>query len=391
LVEELRELDRSLASGEIEAAEFTRRQEEMLKRARDDEHRSNAEFERTARLVNLVVPLGWLPLGVMYAAEGNVLPALAATLLFALVGGACVWRAYRTTVRLYQGEFTAGKRSRPPASRPKATLPASIRNRLAARVPWQSEPVSAIALGGFWSLLRSPESKMMLLTPLILAAVFGSMVLRSSSEMAAPLRTLLAAGALEMSLFGALQLMANQFGFDRDGFRVYVLCAAPRRDILLGKNLAFLPLAAAMALVLVIGIQAVRPLRWDHFLAMAPQFVSMYLAFCLLVNLLSIVSPMYIAAGSLKPASPGVVAVILQVALVLVFFPLTQIPTLLPLAVELLLEWQGWSAGLPIYLILSLVQCAAVILIYRLVLTWEGDLLRSREKRILETVTTSTA
>ncbi len=51
-------------------------------------------------------------------------------------------------------------------------------------------------------------------------------------------------------LFGFVQLMANQFGFDRDGFRVFVLCAAPRRDILLGKNLAFVPVALVMVLVI---------------------------------------------------------------------------------------------------------------------------------------------
>ena len=46
-------------------------------------------------------------------------------------------------------------------------------------------------------------------------------------------------------LFGVVQLMANQFGFDRDGFRVFVLSAARRRDILLGKNLSFAPIVWA--------------------------------------------------------------------------------------------------------------------------------------------------
>ena len=34
------------------------------------------QIEQTARLVNMVLPVGWLPLGVMAAAEGNVLPSI---------------------------------------------------------------------------------------------------------------------------------------------------------------------------------------------------------------------------------------------------------------------------------------------------------------------------
>ena len=86
--------------------------------------------------------------------------------------------------------------------------------------------------------------------------------------------------------------MANQFGFDRDGFRVFVLCAASRRDILLGKNLSFAPLVLAMAAILLTVVEVVCPLRFEHLLSMVPQFVSMYLLFCLLTNLISIYAPM---------------------------------------------------------------------------------------------------
>jgi hypothetical protein len=37
---------------------------------------------------------------------------------------------------------------------------------------------------------------------------------------------------------------------------------------------------------------------------------------------------------------------------------------------------------------LSLVECVAVVYLYRLVLTWQGRLLHAREQKILETVTT---
>ena len=99
-----------------------------------------------------------------------------------------------------------------------------------------SEPVSAIALGGFRSLVRSPEAKMMLLSPVIMIPIFGSMLLKGGRSIPESIRPLVAIGGMVFVLLGVLQLMGNQFGFDRDGFRVFVLSPASRRDILLGKN-----------------------------------------------------------------------------------------------------------------------------------------------------------
>jgi hypothetical protein len=258
---------------------------------------------------------------------------------------------------------------------------------LEAVLPGLSEPVSAIALAGLRSLLRSPEAKMMLLTPVIFAAVFGSMVLKLPHDALDAMRPLFAIGAIGISLFGVLQLMSNQFGFDRDGFRVFVLCAAPRRDILLGKNLSIAPLALVMAAILLTIIEVLRPLRIEHFLAMAPQFVSMFLSFCLLMNIISIYAAVPVAAGSLRPAKPKLAAVLLQMLMFTFFFPLSQLPTLLPLGIETALEWQGWTAGLPVCLLLTLAECAAVVMLYRFALDWQGGLLQAHEQKILEIVT----
>jgi hypothetical protein len=66
---------------------------------------------------------------------------------------------------------------------------------------------------------------------------------------------------------------------------------------------------------------------------------------------------------------------------------LTIAPTLLPLAIEALLRFLGWPAAVPTYLILSLVECAVVIVIYLFLLEWQGDLFQAREQTILESVT----
>src|SRR5262249_11089290 len=166
-----------------------------------------------------------------------------------------------------------------------------------------------------------------------------------------------------------------------------VLCPARRKDILLGKNLAFAPLVLVLGAIELAIVQIVLPMRLDHFLALLPQLVSMYLLFCMLANVLAILAPMPIASGTLRPVNPKLVPIVLQMAFFFVF-PMVLAPTLLPLGVEQIVEWLASVQGLPIFLGLSLLECIAVVCLYRLVLSWEGELLHIREQKILEIVTT---
>ena len=388
-VAELTKLQDAFQAKEIDAKEFMRRQTEAVARHDAEAVRASREegdrLERVVRIANTVVPAGWLPLGVMSAAEGRGLLALLGLAGMTLIGAASLWRAYRTTVRLFQGQ-TTNRKVREPAARAEGDR--EPRNRLLeTRLPWLSEPVSAIALGGFRSLLRSPEAKMALLTPLIMGGVFGSLALQNRQSLPEMFRPLLGIAAIVFVLFGLLQLMGNQFGIDRDGFRVFVLCDAPRRDILLGKNLAYVPAAVVLTAALLTVLQVVCPMRVDHALSMVPQFVSMYLMFCALANLFSIYAPVYVPPGTLKPTNPKFTTVLLQLVLFLVLFPLCQGVTLLPLGAEAAWNALGWPPGVPVCLLLSLAECVAVALLYYVSLGWLGDELQAREQRILETVT----
>ncbi len=392
---ESRKLRSALKSRQINVLEFTRRQKELdeaHKHAGQEARRqSRAHWEHVARVANLVLPVGWLPLGVMSAAEGRVLPSLLGLLGMTAIGTVSLCRAYRTTLRLYQGQPT----NRPVAPSPLVAASAGARQPgsllLEARIPGVSEPVSAVALGGFRALMRAPEAKMMLLMPLIMGGVFGSMLANWRNTVPQPVRPLIGFGAMGFVLLGLLQIMANQFGFDRDGFRAFVLSAAPRRDVLLGKNLAFAPLALGMAASLLVVVQTFCPMRLDHFVAMFPQYVSMFLLFCTLSNLMSIYTPFYVAPGVMKPSNPKLSTVLVQLAMVFILIPLTQGPTLLPLGIEALLHFLGWTQTAPICLVLTLVECALVVVLYRLALNWQGGLLQAREQRILETVTSRAA
>src|SRR5207253_1128054 len=146
-----------------------------------------------------------------------------------------------------------------PAARAGAAPSAGLLER---ELPWLPERVAAIALCGLRSLTRAPEAKMMLLSPVILLVVFGSMAWKrsiDSPEMARPL------------------------------------------------------------------------------LATLPEFVCMYLPFCVLGNFLSIFAPMPIRAGSFKPMNPKVIPVLLHLAAALLS-PLVLVPALVPLGVEFVVE-----------------------------------------------------
>ncbi len=391
---EMEALGRDSKAQKVDIAEYTRRQQEILdnyKRSNEQADRESlAQIERGARLANLVLPIGWLPLGVLNAAEGQVLPSILGLGGMALIGALSLRRAYRTTVGQYQGQATSRRNDRPapmiatPNANGVRTPGSSL---LEARLPGLSEPVSAIALASLRSLVRAPEAKMMLLTPLITGIIFGSSIWNGRQSIPEPFRPLIALGAMGFVLLGLLQLMGNQFGFDRDGFRVFVLCAARRRDILFGKNLAFAPLALGMAGLELLILQVVCPLRLDHLVSMLPQYVSMFLLFCLFANLMSIYAPIFIAAGSLKASNPKLSTGLLQLVMFLILFPLSQAPVLLPLGAEASWKLLGWTAGVPVCLLVSLLECAVVVFLYRLLLDWEGGLFQAREQIILEAVT----
>ena len=397
------ELGRARTAGEIDDVRYQRELDvlrsqievlsqslEALSQAEDEE--DFRQVERIAVLANRVIPLGWLPYGAMTLAESRVVPFLGGTVGLMLVGLVSLGRSYRTTLRLYTGDTSAAVPKTTVQAVPEAVpqaVPAASQTAstlLERRLPWVSEHGAAITLACFRSLTRAPEAKMMLLTPVLMVVIFGGLVLSSDSIPSLFIRPLLATGAFAMVLVSLNQVAANQFGFDRGGFRVFVLGSAPRKDILLGKNLALMPLALGLGTVALVLVQVVVPMRVDHFLATLAQMLSMYLVYCLVANLMSIFAPMAIASGSLRPVGPKGRIFLLNLAFLFVF-PLALAPTLLPLGIEAALaRWAGLS-GIPIYLLLTFVETGVVVSLFPPVLRWQGALLQAREQRILETVT----
>jgi hypothetical protein len=240
---------------------------------------------------------------------------------------------------------------------------------------------------------------MLLLMPLILIGVFGTMIFagraRNVPELARPL---LGLGVISITMLSFTQLLCNAFGVDRDGFRAFVLSPVRRCDILLGKNLAVAPLAIGVCCLALVVLQLLQPMGSLHFLATLVQMIIAYLLCCLIGNVMSILAPSAVSIGSLKPAKAKISTMLIHV-FVIFLSPVILLPGIVMFGGELLLDQVVGSAGvpfgsgipvsagIPVYLALSLLECAAVLWIYLRSLASLGRWLQSREQVILEVVT----
>jgi hypothetical protein len=381
-------LTRQLQAGEITGEENNRQMK--LLNEQQKQRRTEAKAQQYQTIVdyvllgNKVVPFGWFPYGVRAAARGNVVPGLLASAAMFGVGGLSLRRSYTVTLRFYTGAGSVAKRVA--AKKVNTTRPAA--NSLEPRFSFLSEHTTAVALASFRSLLRAPESKMALMVPVILACVFGGMLvlgpgqsLRRHDLSVVP--PFLGIGIIGVMLFGLAQLMINIFGSDRGGFRAFVLMPVSSRDVLLGKNLSIAPIAGSIAVLLIVILQFVMGMRVTHLLATFVQLVPSYLMFCLLGNTASILAPMAVASGSLKPAQMKLSTMLLQMFFMMLA-PLTLLPAVATLAAETVLAHITSVTWLPLYLVCSVIEAGVVVWIYRTSITLQGEWLQKRETRMLE-------
>ena len=207
-------------------------------------------------VVEKFIPPLWLPAGALALAEGSALPAMCGTLGCFAIGALGLRRAYRSTLRFYRGESggDAPARTQPRPIPSAAPAPAQAGRRfLELRLPGVPEQAAALALATFRSLLRAPEVKLALGTSLLVPLIVGgSLLFHSAPKISESAKPFVATGAVVFSVFMLVQFFVNQFGFDRDGFRSLILSPADRRLILMGKNLAFLPVGAVFGLLLLL-------------------------------------------------------------------------------------------------------------------------------------------
>jgi hypothetical protein len=244
-----------------------------------------------------------------------------------------------------------------------------------------------LALAFFRCLVRAPEVKMALGTNFLMLLIFGVMVfLRRSAAPGDHFKPFIAAGVIAFTFLGMSQLMFNQFGFDRGGFRQLVLLPVPRKQILLGKNLAFLPIALLTGLTILVLATLVLRISLSVFLAAVLQWVAAFLLVSMAGNLVSVLVPYHIAAGSLKRTKASAMTIFL-IFVSHFLFPTAMIPLFVPPALGLLLSSVGWLPAGPVNLLLSALLAGLLVFFYRLSLAPLGNLLERREKQILQVVT----
>ncbi|MBI3849950.1 MAG: hypothetical protein HY298_06620 [Verrucomicrobia bacterium] len=363
---------------------------EEAQRQREEQSVAKRKLREQLFTAQRFIPPLWLPAGARALAEGRTLPAVLGTLGCFTIGALGLRRAYRSTVRFYHGE-TGGKamaRSESAPVSPAVATPAKTGVRfLELRLPIVPEQAAALALATFRSLLRAPEVKMAWASSFIVTVILGSsLFLRSASKIPDVAKPFMVGGSMAFSIFMLVQFLANQFGFDRDGFRALILSPVERRLILLGKNLASLIVGATFGTVLLAIISFWLRLSPLALVAALFQLATLLLLAGLVGNLLSILVPYRIQSGSMKPTKmPGLAMLVMVLCHLL--FPLAMAPVFAPPLLELLWQMAGWPAAVPVNLICSVALAALMAFVYWQALEPLGRLLHRRETKILSIVT----
>jgi len=360
--------------------------EDRAKRTQASREEGRQVLLQMAAVEGFVPPL-WLPIGARAAAEGNPLPALLGTLGGLAIGTLGLRRAYRSTVRQYHGD--TGKRST--AARIEKTPRPAAKPRRSRLLEWQCpgvpEPAAAVAGATLRSLLRAPEVKMALGTStIVMLVILGTTILRSAPKMPAIAMPFLATGAAAFSLFMLFQFLSNQFGHDRDGFRVLVMSPVDRRQLLFGKNLAFMPVALVFGLVTILAVSIWLGMPPLTALASLLQLAAMTLLLMIYGNFLSILLPFRIQAGTMKPTKPPFLKML---AMIFCQFavPLILIPGAIPPLAELVWHHLGGPDWVPVNFLGSALLLTVAVISYWLALRPLAHLYLRREESILRSVT----
>lgn len=339
----------------------------------------------TLRILHQVLPVGWVGYGAMHVAAGSALPALLGTAGGLVIGALGLRKAYRSTVRFYHGEHTA----RPGRRKAKAEKTEGPALDLVERhLPGIPQEATHLAQVFFRCLVRAPEVRMALLTNIIVLLVAcAGIFARRTGPPSEAIRPFIATGAVAFAFLGMLQGMFNQFGCDREGFRCLVLSPVPRHLILLGKNLALLPLVLGIGLALLAAAAVLFRIALLTVLAAALQAVAAFLLLSTIGNAVSSLTPFRVAPGSMKPTKTRTTTTLMIVLSHLLVLPLTMVPLFLgPVLGWWLAGGRSASAQL-VNLAVSTALLVVLALAYGASLPPLGRLLARREKEILRVVT----
>jgi len=310
-------------------------------------------------------------------------------------------RNYATTLRYYQHGFG----SDPGFSQPKAesTSPTATNQAISTAglqegtkgsstwmersFPMLDETSSAIVAQSWISIWRAPEMKLQLMGPFIqpIILLFVMSYWRSSANPF--LDTFLVLGIAGFCLYTSSGFLGNLFGFDRSGFRAWVLSPIPRHQILNGRNVAYGIPVFAIAGLTCIGIGIYWRIPLDKLLY-SPLAIITFIPVCFLVtNLQSILAPFGLPAGGIQPKRFNWRAIVMTL-LLSTLIPALFCVSLAPLGIEFLVSrFAPAMARVPLALLLSIPWAFGSWSLYRALILPMGRLLEHFELKVLEVVT----
>ncbi len=352
------------------------------------------------RLANICFPPLWMAGCVESVMSGNF-HVIWLTGAMALVGFVSLRRNYKQTVRFYKGETdsramqTRGangavvKIAEPNGTQSERVAKAGVKKpRLVERdVPFVSDETAAIIMMTLQSMTRAPEVKLYLLLPLLAPFILFGFLQAMELPKIDELKAAIVVGFSGCSLFITSGMLGNLFAYDRAGFRGFVLSPIRRERILLGRNLATAPLLLLQTFLLALAIGIFFGMAIDKLLCSIILSASILPLYGLLTNLMSILTPFPLAAGSIQPKQFNLVPILFSLVLSM-FMPAITLFALLPLGLEWTLDrYFPIAAMVPFAFLLSIPWLAASLFLYRWLLPWEGKLLANREKELLRIVT----
>jgi hypothetical protein len=298
---------------------------------------------------------------------------------------------YLATMRFYKGETdaraaTSSRHAKKDLALGKLTT--ARRSRwIEFGLPGLHDETNAV-LGLTWqSMLRAPEVKLYLLLPFVSPFILFGALQAWKIPPVDELKAGLVVVASAVTMLMAAGLISNQFGFDRAGFRAFVLSPIRRDRILQARNIAIAPFLLIQSGFLATAVSFYFGLPFDKLFCAILLTAAMLPTFCLLMNLMSILTPFALAAGSIQPQQLNFIPLMTNMGLSM-FMPIIVGFTLMPLGLEWLLDQAVVaSRWFPIALLLSVPWVGFSFWLYAKVIPWQGKLLSRREQEILRVVT----
>ncbi|MCF7962387.1 MAG: hypothetical protein K9M08_16745 [Pirellula sp.] len=361
----------------------------------DTKNDKSASFIASIGMLNRVFPPLWMAGCAQSIMDGTWHVFWLSSAMFA-IAFLSLRRNYRQTLRYYLGESDSraihkrtGK-SQSLVAKPavSATSRSGGKSRMIEwQIPFVSESTSAITVMTWQSMKRAPEAKISLLLPFVAPFVMFGALQSIDLPKVDELKASMIVGFSALVLLISTGVLGNQFGYDRAGFRAFVLSPVRRDHILLGRNIAAIPVALLQTICLTLSIGFFFGLAIDKVFASVLLSSSLLPPCLLLFNLMSILTPFPLAAGSMQPKHFDLVPVLLSMLLSMIL-PLITLVALFPIGIEWVVErYLLKTSVLPIALILSVVWLAGSMLLYRWLLPYEGRLFARREKELLRIVT----